>query len=165
MARDHARIFVSIWSDPDFRALPVAAQHLYLMALSQPRLSYCGVMDYLPNRLAKLSDKATPRTVSAAARVLERHNFVLTDEDTGEFLLRSFVRHDGLLAMPNMTKAMAKDYCAVLSDVLRDAIDAELRRAYAESPDLAGWKALENHYPDIYAMASRKGSRKGSANG
>jgi hypothetical protein len=165
MARDHARIFTAIWSDPDFRALPVPPQHTFFMLLSQPRLSYCGVMDYLPNRLSKMSAKATARTTANAVSSLEKARFVVTDEDTGELLIRSFVRHDGLLAMPNMTKAMTKDYLAVLSDPLREAIKSELSRAFTESPDLGGWKGLAQASPELHAEVTAKGSRKGSANG
>lgn len=165
MARDHARIKVDIWSDPDFRALPANAQHAYLMYLSQPRLSYCGVMDYLPNRFTKLSAKATTRTVTAATKALESHGFVVVDDETGELLIRTFVRHDGLLSSPNMTKAMVKDYLAVLSEPLRHVIEDELSRAYAEKPDLAGWKGMGDSCPILHAMVTRKGSTKGSSNG
>lgn len=165
MARDHARIYVAIWSDPDFRALPIPPQHAFFMLLSQPRLSYCGVMDYLPNRLAKMSDKATARSVTNAVAALEDAHFVVTDEDTGELLIRSFVRHDGLLAMPNMTKAMVKDYLTVLSDRLRDVITDELCRSYLEAPDMGGWKGLAAASPALHSMVTTKGSRKGSANG
>lgn len=165
MARDHARIFTAIWSDPDFRAMPVPPQHAFFMLLSQPRLSYCGVMDYLPNRLAKMSAKSTARTITSSIAALEAARFVVTDDDTGELLIRSFVRHDGLLAMPNMTKAMTKDYLAVLSDPLRDAITAELRRAFTETPDLGGWKGLAKASPDLYLNVTAKGSPKGSVNG
>jgi len=165
MARDHARIFTAIWSDPDFRALPVPPQHAFFMLLSQPRLSYCGVMDYLPNRLSKMSAKATARTIANAVAVLEDARVVVTDDDTGELLIRSFVRHDGLLAMPNMTKAMVKDYLAVLSEPLRECIADELSRAYEESPNLGGWKGLAQASPALHSMVTAKGSRKGSANG
>jgi hypothetical protein len=161
MARTHARIFVAIWSDEDFRQLPVQAQHMFFTALSQPRMSLCGVMDYLPNRLAKLASGATPRSVINAVKRLEDARFVCTDDETGELLIRSFVRHDGLLSQPNVTKSMAKDYNTVLSDSLKAAIDTELARSYAEEPDLAGWKALEKSYPDLSAKASRKGSANG----
>lgn len=165
MARDHARIYVSIWSDEDFRALPCAAQHMWFTLLSQPRLSYCGVLDYLPTRLARLTGKATVRSVTSAVATLEEHDFAATDAETGELLLRSFVRHDGLLAQPNVTKAMAKDYEAVLSDQLRLTIEAELTRAHREDPEAKGWAALEKAYPNLYATVTPKGSRKGSTNG
>jgi len=45
MAREFAKIKASIWQDDDFRALPVEAQHLYFVVLTDPDLSYCGVAD------------------------------------------------------------------------------------------------------------------------
>lgn len=165
MPRDHARIQTAIWGDPDFRALPERAQRLYFLALSQPRLSYCGVLDYMPTRLAKFSADSTPRTVSNAVSVLESRGFVVTDPDTSELLIRSFVRHDGLLESPNVTKAMVKDYWSVLSDDIKKAIADELSRAYQEDPTLKGWKGLEESSGPLHAMVSGKGSPKGSRNG
>lgn len=165
MARDHGRIYVSIWSDEDFRALPTAAQNMWFTLLSQPRLSYCGVLDYLPTRLARLSRDATIAKVNKAVETLRATDFVAIDDETGELLLRTFVRHDGLLGQPNVTKAMAKDYETVLSDRLRLAIEGELTRAYGEDPEAKGWAALEQSYPELHAKVCPKGSRKGSANG
>lgn len=164
MARDHARIYVSIWSNEDFRDLPIAAQHMWFTLLSQPRLSYCGVLDYLPTRLAQLAAKSSVRSIQSAVNSLVAADFVSVDPETGELLIRTFVRHDGLLTQPNMTKAMAKDYEAVLSGRLQKAIEAELSRAYADDPDMKGWPALAASYPNLHAKVTRKGSRKGSAN-
>ena len=61
MARDHARVLVSIWGDDDWRDLPAAAQRIYIVALSQPGLSYAGVTPYLPGRWANLMFQADRR--------------------------------------------------------------------------------------------------------
>lgn len=165
MARDHARIYCSIWSDPEFRNLTATAQGMYFTLVSQPRLSYCGVLDYLPSRIAKLSKKATVRSVNATVAVLETEGFVVRDDDAGELLIRSFVRHDGLLDSPNMTKAMVTAFETVLSDRIQASLVAELSRAYAEDPSLKGWAAMKDKSPALFSMVSAKGSRKGSANG
>lgn len=165
MARDHARIHVAIWSDEDFRALPTNAQNMWFTLLSQPRLSYCGVLDYLPTRLARLSKDATAAKVNRAVGILEAADFAFTDAETGELLLRSFVRHDGLLTQPNVTKAMAKDYEAVLSDSLRLVIEAELTRAHQADPEAKGWAALATAYPELHSKVTPKGYGKGSTNG
>lgn len=163
MARDHARILVRIWADPDFRALRADAQRMYLLACSQPRLSYAGHLDYLPDRLAKLAADETPDTVECAVADLEEARFLVVDRDTHELLVRSFVRHDGLLASPNMTKAMLKDRDGIISEDLRDALDDELRRAHQEARSLAGWKGFRAADPDLFRKVSAKGSAKGSA--
>jgi hypothetical protein len=45
MAREFGRVNVTIWQDPDWRALPFPAQHLYLLLWTHPLLTYCGVLD------------------------------------------------------------------------------------------------------------------------
>lgn len=165
MPRDHARIQTAIWSDPDFRALPERAQRMYFLILSQPRLNYCGVLDYMPTRLAKFAADSTPRTVGNAVNLLESRGFVVEDAETSELLVRSFVRHDGLLESPNVTKAMVKDYWAVLSDDIKKAVVEELSRAYTANPDQKGWKGLSEASTALFSMVTGKGSRKGSANG
>lgn len=165
MARDHARIQVSIWSDPDFRALGADAQRMYLVILSQARLTYCGALDYLPSRLAVLADDETADSVETAVKRLEDARYVVVDRDTHELLIRTFVRHDGLLGSPNVTKAMLKDRATLLSEPLRHVLDDELRRAYREDPKLAGWKGFKAAEPDLFAEVSRKGFAKGSERG
>jgi hypothetical protein len=165
MARDHARIYVDIWADPDFRALPERAQRMYFVALSQPRLNYCGVLDYMPSRLAKFAADSSTRAVAAAVSILEARGFAVHDENTSELLLRSFVRHDGLLASPNMAKAMVKDYWAVLSEDIQKAVLAELSRAYEADASLKGWPGVADASPELFAMVCGKGSLKGYTGG
>lgn len=165
MARDHARILVSIWADPDFRKLGRTSQRMYLMLLSQARLTYCGALDYLPGRLATLAEDETPSTVETSVRDLEVKRFLVVDRETSEVLIRSFIRHDGLLSSPNMCKAMLKDRASLLSDELRDAVDAELRRAYQDNPKAGGWKGVKEADSDLFDELSTKGSGKGSRKG
>jgi hypothetical protein len=169
MARDHFRLQVSIWGDDDFKALQRDPQRMYMTLCSQANLSYCGVMDYIPRRLALLAKDETEDSVQAAVKHLEAERFVVVDLDTYELLIRSFVRWDGLLDSPNMTKAMLKARSAVISGHLRDVIDVELARAYSDDPKKSGWKGLRDAAPDLFQkvmeMGSRKGSEKGSSNG
>ncbi|HEY3559634.1 MAG TPA: hypothetical protein VGL05_19330 [Kribbella sp.] len=150
MARDHARIMVSIWGDDDFKALRAPQQHAFFVLLSQPRLSYCGVVDYLPGRFAALSKGMTAASVETTVEGLEKASYVVVDADTQELLVRSFVRHDGLLQSPNVTKAMAKDYGQIISPRIRAAVLAELQRARRDEPDLAGWKAIKDKFPMLW---------------
>lgn len=165
MARDHARIQVALWSDPDFRTLSCDAQRMYLVLLSQPRLSYCGSLDYLPTRLAVLAVDESPEDVETAIKTLEGSRYVVVDRDTHELLVRTFVRHDGLLGSPNVTKAMLKDRACLLSEPLRNVLDDELRRAYRDDPRAAGWKGFKAADPELFAEVSRKGLPKGSEKG
>lgn len=155
MPRDHARVKVSIWGDPDFRALTMADQWGYLAAFSQAPLTYCGVLDpYIPGRLAKLASDLTPTKVKTIVRGLERAKFIVVDRDTAELLVRSYVRHDGVLERVNMGKAVGTAFERVTSATVRDAIAVEMGRLMASEPNLAGWIGLKETSPMAYAMAS-----------
>lgn len=175
MARDHARIKVAIWSDEDFKDLRAPQQHAYFVLTTQAKLSYCGVLDYIPSRLAKLSKGLTEATVENMIEGLEKAQYIVVDRDTQEVLIRSYVRHDGLLESPNISKAMAKDYGEVISPTIREAVLAELQRAHKEDPKLAGWKGIkekfpalmeeiQNPSPDPFENPSPNPYRKGSTN-
>lgn len=165
MARDHARILVAIWADKDFRRLCRDAQRMYLLLCSQARLTYCGALDYLPGRLATLAEDEDEQTVDHAVKLLEVDRFVVVDRTTAEVLVRSFVRHDGLLGSPNVTKAMLKDRAALLSDDLRNVLDDELARAYLDDPKAKGWAGFKQAEPELFEQVSGKGSAKGSRKG
>lgn len=175
MARDHARIKVSIWGNEDFKELRAPHQHAYFVLTTQAKLSYCGVLDYIPSRLAKLAKGLTEATVESMVEGLEKARYVVLDRDTQECLIRSYVRHDGLLESPNISKAMAKDYGEVISPRIRAAVLIELQRAYLEDSKLAGWRGIKEKFPtlmeeirnpspDPYANPSPNPYRKGSAN-
>lgn len=142
MARDHARILTAIWRDDDFRALPVDAQHTYLTAVSQQALTYAGVLDWRAGRLAALAHGNTAKKVEAAVVKLEQKRFVIVDRDTEEMLIRTYVRHDGVMDRENMGKACARAYLKVVSQPLRGVLLDELGRLYGERPALSGWKGF-----------------------
>jgi hypothetical protein len=85
--------------------------------------------------------------------------WAVVDRDSHELLIRTYVRHDGLLASPNVTKAMVKDRAALLSDRLREVVDDELNRAYLEDSKLAGWKGLRAADDALFRKVSGRGSR------
>lgn len=155
MARDHARIQVAIWNPgSDFRLLPASAQHIYLLLASAPRLSYCGVIDYFPTRIAALAKGLSATKVEAAVKVLESERFVVVDRDTQELLVRSYVRHDGVLQRTNMGKAMSRALEVVVSQRLRKAILKELSRLWTADSTLAGWNGFADLNPDAFAAAT-----------
>ena len=71
MANDYARVVRSIWADDDFRALSHDAQWLYFHLLTSPALTYCGVTDWRPKRIAALTADLTESGVEAASVELE----------------------------------------------------------------------------------------------
>lgn len=132
MARAQARVFTSIWSNPDFTGLTERAQRLYLLILSQPNLSYAGVLPFTLKRWACLAADSTTKALERCLAELLTARFVLYDSTTDELMVRSFLRHDGVLKSPNLCRAMVRDYNAVLSKKIREAIAKEVPRPVPE---------------------------------
>lgn len=139
MAREHARFQTSIWIDDDFLDLSKDAQHLYFVIVSQMKLTFCGVLDWHPGRVAQLAAGWSKDEVNEAATELSERLYLVFDEDTDEVLVRSFIRSDGLLTSPNISKAMYRAFSQVSSRTLRGVIVHELNRLYTENPLLKGW--------------------------
>src|SRR6185503_5407043 len=98
MPRSEARIFTSIWEDDDFTILPPSAQRMYLFRVSQPDLSYCGVISLRERRWSKSARGMTVDEVRANLELLsqELHGgaapMIVVDEDTEEVFVRSLIR-------------------------------------------------------------------------
>jgi hypothetical protein len=170
MARTHAAIRLDIWGDDDWRTLSIPAQHLYLLLLTSPTLTYAGVADWRPARLAGLSAGATAADVTAAADELEAALFVIRDDETEEILVRSFLKHDGLMEKPNVAKAMVTAYGKTISATLRGVIVYQLRRLASVEPEPKAFQVREVsgllEKPSIDpAELLGKGSAKGSVKG
>lgn len=170
MARDHAQIRLDMWGDDDWRKLSVPAQHLYMLLLTSPSLSFCGVADWRPARIAQLAAGWTTEDVLESAQELIDRLFLVIDDETEEVLIRSFVRHDGLMKMPNMATAMATSHAGIASARLRGVVVHELRKLHAKQPDLAGWRSkralavLERECVNPSVNPSGNPSVKGSVN-
>lgn len=158
MARDHARIKTSRQRDTDWRGLSVNAQWTYDAITTSEGLSYVGVVDYRPGRIAALAKGQTAKKVEAAVKELEAERFVVVDHQTEELLIRTYVRHDGVLARINMGKAMGRSLAKVVSLNVREAILIELARCYREDKKAQGWVGFADLFPEemsaIKAMAS-----------
>ena len=142
MARDRANVFTNIWADSDWRALSESAQRLYLLLLTHPTLTYAGVADWRTNRLSMMSADGSVEKLEAAAAELEDRKFIVVDEGTEEVLIRSFVKHDGLLKSPNLAAALAREYANVYSPRLREVIAFEVQKLHRREPELKGWDRL-----------------------
>ena len=142
MARDRANVFTNIWADSDWRALSESAQRLYLLLLTHPTLTYAGVADWRTNRLSMMSADGSVEKLEAAAAELEDRKFIVVDEGTEEVLIRSFVKHDGLLKSPNLAAALAREYANVYSPRLREVVAFEVQKLHRREPELKGWDRL-----------------------
>ena len=132
MAREHTKIYLSVWDDDDFTALSAHQQWTYWALCMSPDLSYCGVLPNLPKRTAALASDQNPRKVQAALEVLARQRFIVMDDETDEVLVRAHIRRDGVLKQPNIIRAMNKAFDKVRSEALRKVICEEVARAIEE---------------------------------
>jgi hypothetical protein len=119
------------------------------MLCQQDALSYAGIIDYRAGRFAALAKDLTARKVEAAIRELEAARFVIIDRETEELLVRTYVRHDGVLDRTNMGKAVGRALVKIVSLTLNRAVIDELARHYGDKPTLAGWDGLADLYPDV----------------
>lgn len=142
MPRSEARIFTSIWKDEDFVALPPGAQRLYLFLLSQDDLSYCGVLPLRERRWAAKSAGVSVADIERDLKTLEgtaypsanpdpvqaKTPFVIIDRDSGELLIRSLIRRDGIWKQPNLLKQARDSADQIESRHILGTLLAELCR-------------------------------------
>lgn len=143
MAREHAKIRLDIWADGEWRDLDVDCQHLYLLLLSHPTLSYVGVADWRPGRIAQMAKGLTAERVRETAGRLQASEFILTDDESEEVLIRSFVKHDGLLKQPKMSVSMANAFGATASNPIREVIAYEVQKLRERDSELAAWRVKQ----------------------
>lgn len=152
MASDRAYINRGIWNDADHRQLTPEAQHLYYLLLTHPTLSYAGVVDWRPNRLTPFARGLTIERIEAAAAELSAGLYIVIDEDTEEVLIRSWVKHDGVLKQPRLAVSMANAYTRTASNALRGVIVHELARQREAHPEYACWE--DSRVLDVLAQPS-----------
>lgn len=145
MARKYAKVYLSIWAT-DFRELSVAAQHLYLLLLSNPKLSAAGCIVAQPRKWSRYSEGCSKDSTEGALEELSERRYVLCDEDTDEVLIRSFIRHDDGVGNKFLRKAIESAIAAIESPALKAHATLELAAAvkYRENPSLAD--QLEDSY-------------------
>jgi hypothetical protein len=128
MARSYAAIHQRIWADPEWRALDLGAQHLYLLLISQPQMNLAGV---LPLQLRKWASCVDGWDIGDVAKSLDRladARFVLVDEDTEEVLIRTLIRNDGSYKIPNVLKSLLQVAEGTQAPALRAELSSELGR-------------------------------------
>lgn len=138
MPRDHARIHTDIWGDDEWRDLSPQAQHLYFVLYTGPP-SFCGGGDWQPRKLAARARGWVADDVDEAASELQDGLFLLLDLDTDEYLLRSWIKHDGLYRVQNMAVSMANSRAALASRKLRGVVVFEVLKLRETEPKLDSW--------------------------
>jgi len=128
MAQDFAPLLRSIWSDEDWRALPVDAQHVYLMLLSHPDRNSAGVLSLTLKKWTRLARDLSPARLDDALAELDVSGFVVVDAETEEVLVRSFIRRATVYKHIRMLASALREVAEVESDRLRSALGQELVR-------------------------------------
>lgn len=184
MARTEARIFTSIWRDEDFIALPPDAQRLYMFLLSQHDLNYCGVLPLLERRWATKAAGLTLEDIERDLKILEaprdptghpsvnptpnpsgnpsgegfqvslEPSFLVIDWDTGEVLIRAFIRRDGLWKQPNLLKQARDTATQIESPRIRAALLEELKRLPLDESASALVKSVVSEFINDLATGS-----------
>ena len=150
--REFARIGTDMPDEPSIRALTHDEQWVYDHVLYlRPEMSRCGVVPYRPAVWAELATDLTETKIRKWTRGLAKQRHVVVDEKYSELLLRTYVRHDGLLGQPNVVAAMVADFHLIASPLIRTAFLTEMRRLW-DLPDLTpgergGWLLAMGHYP------------------
>jgi hypothetical protein len=128
MPRDHGRILVSIWDDPDFVDLTPNAQRVYMLLLSQRGINNAGMIPTQVGKWAKRSRHTSREDITDALAELIAVRFIVCDEYTEETLVRSFIRNDGITKNANVFKNALACAEGIESPVLRAVLAEELRR-------------------------------------
>lgn len=123
MTRSFAKMYVSVWDvGSDFYDLSADAQWLYWTLLGHPLLSPAGVLPLQPRKWAKRARGMTERRVHAALRELsDTGQKVLTDDDTEELAIRTFLQNDKGFRTPNVLKSIHASIMSIESHALRQA--------------------------------------------
>lgn len=123
MARSYGVLKSTLWEPgSDFRQLDPLAQWGYTMLISQPQISNLGILAYTPEKWARLAVGLTVEIVEGALAIIEAARYILVDLDTGELLVRTFVRHDKVWSQPRLVTNARK----LIREVESERIRAEL---------------------------------------
>lgn len=128
MARAFGRILNTIWDDPDFLALTASEQRTYLFLISQPNISWSGLLPLTLRRWGAKARGLTAQQILTDLRGLDEARFVALDEDTEEVLVRSLMRRDEVWKMPRILGSAVANAVGISSRKIRRILLAELDR-------------------------------------
>jgi hypothetical protein len=119
--RSHGVIKVSVWEvGSGFRALSLDAQWAYEMLISQPQINNCGLLPYTPEKWVRFAAGLDKFRLGEALLELEIKRFTITDADTGEILVRTFIKHDQIWKQPKLVTNARKLIREVESERIRE---------------------------------------------
>ncbi len=132
MAREYVKSWFSMFTDDDFANQPYSDKWFYQVLLGQPALNYAGVQPINMRRWRKAmrTDLGMPAEadIEKALIRMERRGYVYTDDETGEVLVRSFMRVDEIRRQPNTFKSALRALAHIESPKLASVMLIELDR-------------------------------------
>ena len=134
MARHYGRIATAIWRNPDFQRLSINAQRAYLMLVSQPDITPCGVLALTVRRWAGYSLTDTPDAVDDALNELAESRFIVVDDEAEEVLIRTFIKYDGGSGNDLRRRAIRDSVAGITSPSIADVVRSEMERAGISIP-------------------------------
>lgn len=136
MARDRrANIGTGLWFETSIRGLTRRQQQAYFLAYTQPDVSRCGVVPYRLRSWTGLAIDGIETELHQDYQYLHTSRHVVLDVIDEQLLIRTYVKHDGLLNQPLVVASMIRDYHRITSPMIRVAFLAEIRRLW-DDPDL-----------------------------
>jgi hypothetical protein len=137
------RVYRGVWFDPQWTTLTGAAQWLYLALITSPHVTASGILVWAPPRLAQLAARTSVADVIEAAAELSAADYLITDADTDEALIRAYVRHAAVLRNRNTATAIRRQYHGCRSARIKGVLVHELNRLAVERPDLPWGQLVE----------------------
>ena len=126
MARNYGNIATAIWQDPDFIALSVEAQRLYMLLITQHDISSVGTLAITLRRWSRMASNRPMDCLSNDLAELEDKRFVALDWDNEELLVRTFVKWDGGHTNPKRLLSIRAAARAITSPITGPILAAEL---------------------------------------
>jgi hypothetical protein len=128
VAGDFAKIYNTVWTDADWRALNRGQQWLYWTLYSQAELTYAGVLTTTERRLTGCAADFTVDELRADLAELEKRDYVVVDEEHDEILVRTYIKWDDAWRTPNVLVGILRAATAVRSPKIRARLAEELAR-------------------------------------
>lgn len=120
MARSHGVIKAEVWEvGSDYRRLSVDPQWAFEMLISQPQINNLGLLPYVPEKWCRLAADLTRPRLDHALQTLDELRYTITDIDTSELLVRTFIRHDGVWKQPKLVTNARRLLRETESDTIR----------------------------------------------
>lgn len=126
MARTYGAVYLDIWRDKDFLALPHTEKYMYWALIFQPKLNRAGLLDYMPDRWADDSGDMTTAEIEVAIKGLAAKRYVVLDASTHELLIRTYVRNSEVWRMPKAFASVIPAAKEIRSSRLRHVLLADL---------------------------------------